>query len=247
MTPPDYSDEFKLDSGLRESMDLTIHMAYFSTSADYQGGNVFLLFLTGEDEDGEPVEIRMSVGGDWTSSDGGKTISHPTKKHINRNTIYGHWLTHALDIPELRNILISRGGPTIAAIWDNLRIHLDLTEIKFGRTLDPQERLMPTSFLGEYTESAASAPTPLTTPTPSTTVTPTTPSPADRIAEAKAKAAAASNGTSTLYDEMVELAKASSSYSDFVSAALARDDVLADEELAVQVADEGGIWATAKS
>lgn len=244
---PDYSDEYKLDSGLRESMDLTVHLAYFSTSADYQNGNVYLLFLTGEDEEGEPVEVRMSVGADWTSADGGKTITHPTKKYINRNTIYGHWLTHAIEIPELRAVLAERGGPTVAAIWDNLRLHLDLTEIKFGKNLDPQERLMPTSFLGVYEDSGTSSTTPLTTPTPSPTVSPAAPSPADVVAQAKAKAAAASNGSSPLYTEMVELAKASSTYSDFVSAALARDDVLADEELAVQVADEGGIWAIAKA
>lgn len=251
---PNYEELFHLDSGLRGNMDLTIHMAYFSTHAEYQNGNTYLLFLTGVDEAGDPQEVRMSVGGDWTSSDGGKTITHPTKKFINRNTIYGHFLSHALEVPELRATLASRGGPLTAAIWDNLIIHLDLTEISFGRNLDPQERLMPTKFLGIYTEGAVPA-TPQTvvadspplTPAPvQATVTPTTPSPADLVAAAKAKAAAQSNGASPLYTEMFELAKSSTTFQDFMGQAFAREDVLADEELAVQVADDkAGIWSAA--
>lgn len=277
MTPQTYEDLFKLDSGLRETMDLTIVMAYFATHAEYQGGRVHLLFLTGFDEAGDEQEVRMSVGGDWSSADGGKTITHPTKSHINRNTIYGHFLTHAMEVPELRDALITQpGGPTTAAIWENLIIHLDLTSISFGRNLDPQERLMPTAFLGRYNSDAPAppatpatpAPAPVASPvppaqvptvptpplpnvdTPATvpTATPTAPSPAELVAQARAQAAAQqANSGSPLYNEMVELAKASATFGDFMAAAFARADVLSDEELAVQVADDtaAGIFAQA--
>jgi hypothetical protein len=262
-------DLFKLDSGLRESMDLTIHMAYFATNADYQGGVPWLLYLTGSDESGDPVEMFMSVGADWSSADGGASITHPTKKFINKSTIYGHWLRHALEIPELREVLVNRdGGPTTAAIWNNLILHLDLVEIKFGKNVDPVERLMPTGFLGVYDENAqvpqapatppvappaapvpAPAPvqqptTPLTAPTPTATV-PSGPTPQERVAAAQAQAAVASNGGSPLYNEMVELAKASPDFQTFMTTAFSRSDVLADESLAIQVAEDGpgGIWA----
>lgn len=276
-----FAEEWKLDSGLRETMDLEIHMAYFATSADYQGGRVILLFLTGSDETGEPVEIRMSAGADWSSQDGGKTIVHPTKKRINKNCIYGHFINAAIECEDnvggqfLRDVLFSRGTPTTADIWTGIKMHLDLTEIKFGKNVDPQERLLPTHFLGLSTESAPALPTPGVPAPPVATVPPTPPAappvppvappvppvapvaappiqptltPAEIVAQAQAQAAATQNGGSPLYTEMMELARASATYGDFTAAAFARNDVLADEELAIQVADEvNGIWPMVKS
>ena len=234
-----YEDAYKLDSGLRESMDLTILNPYFAHNADYQGGKPILLYLNGHDEAGEPVEMFMSVGADWVTADGGKTITHPTKSRVNRNTVYGHWLSHAVEIPELRDILFDRGAPTSADVWLNLVLHLDLTEIKFGKNLDPQERLMPTAFLG-YAEDGTS---PLTTVPAPLTVVPTTTSttsPADIVAAARAT----QNG-SPLYGQMVELAKSSADFPTFLTAALGNPEVLADDNLAQQVADQGQIWAMA--
>lgn len=236
-------DAWKLDSGLREDMVLSIHSAYFSPHADYQGGNAFLLFLIGTDENDEPVETRMSVGGDWTSSDGGKTITHPTKTRINKSTIYGHWIQHSLEIPELAKTLMERGAPTTAAIWEGLILHLQIQEISFGRNLDPQQRLMPTEYMGEVDSQPQ-----LTVVPPTTTVAPAAPAPATDpqaiLAAARAKAAAANN-TSPLHATMLALAGSSPDFATFVTAAFENPDVLADDELAVQVADENGIWAAA--
>lgn len=251
-----YADAWQLDSGLREAMDLEIHLAYFGTSADYQGGRVYLLFLTGSDENGEPAELRMSVGGDWTSPDGGKTIVHPKKTRINKNSIYGHFISSAVALEDvvdgklLRDIMFDRGTPLEADIWVGVKMHLDLQEISFGKNVDPQERLLPTRFLGLSTESAPLAQTPAPVapqqPAPApATVTGAALSPQELVAQAKASAAVTQNG-SALYQEMIQLAKASNSHADFMAAAFARADVLADEELAMQVADEAtGIWPLA--
>jgi hypothetical protein len=219
-------------------MDLTIVNPYFAAnnSGNAPAGTLYL-YLNGFDEKEEPVEMYLSLGADWVTADGGKTITHPTKTRINKSSTYGHWLTHAAEIPELASLLYHRGPPTQADVWTNLVLHLELREIKFGRNIDPSERLMPVAFLGEYSDS------PLTTPATSPTLKP---SPADIVAQAKAKAASA-NGGSPLYDEMISLAKASSNFPAFLAAALANPDVLADDELAQQVADEGGIWAAANS
>jgi hypothetical protein len=221
-------------------MDLNIHAAYFSTHAEYQQGNTYLLFLVGSDENGDPQEIRMSVGADWTSSDGGKTITHPTKRKVNKNSIYGHWIEAAwqceevVDGKRLRDVLAERGNGWEADVWTNVRVHLDLTEIKFGRNLDPQHRLMPTHYLGIDTGEAT-----LTTPAQPATVAPTVSEPS---------APASPNGRSPLFQEMVDLARASSTFPEFQKAAFARDEVLLDEELAEQVADkQGGIWPLAKA
>jgi hypothetical protein len=244
-------------------MDLEIHLAYFGTSQDYQGGRVYLLFLTGSDEDGEPAELRMSVGGDWTSADGGKTIVHPTKKRINKNSIYGHFIARAVELEDvvdgqtLRDVMFDRGNPLTADIWVGVKMHLDLVTISFGKNVDPQERLLPTKYLGLSTESAPlstaspqAAPgfqPPVVPPTPTAPVAPPSLTPLELVQQAKAQAAPAANG-SPLFQEMIQLAKASSSYQEFMAAAFARADVLADEELAVQVADEAsGIWPLAQA
>ena len=39
-----------------------------------------MVWLLGVDENDEPAELRMSIGSDWQSPDGGTTIVHPTKK-----------------------------------------------------------------------------------------------------------------------------------------------------------------------
>jgi hypothetical protein len=249
---PNYADDWKLDSGLRESMDLTIHSSYFSTSADYQGGRVYMLFLLGEDENGDPQELRLSVGSDWSSADGGQTITHPTRRHINKNSIYGHWIQNAIELEDvvdgttLRDVLVNRETPMYAELWIGIKLHLDLVEIKFGRNIDPMERLLPTKYLGIYSEQPLQPPTaPATLPLAST---PAAPSPAEVVAQAKAASAVTANGQSPLYQEMLDLARGSASHAEFQSAAFARADVLADEELAIQVADQAaGIWPLAKS
>lgn len=233
---------WELDSGLNipDTMDFTIYSAYFSTHAEYQSGNTYLLFLLGVDEDGDPQELRMSVGADWTSKDGGKSISHPTKHKVSKNSIYGHWTEAAwacedvVDGKRLRDVLAERGNAWEADTWVNLRLHLDLVQIKFGKNIEPTNRLMPTHYLGIVSEDTPA----LTQPSTPTTVTPTV----------IITSATTSNGASPLFQEMIDLAKASSTFPEFQKAAFERDDVLADEELAEQVADkQGGIWPLAKA
>jgi hypothetical protein len=215
-------------------MDLTIVNPYFAHNADYQGGKPILLYLNGFDENADPVEMFMSVGADWITADGGKTITHPTKTKVNRNSIYGHWLQAALEIPELRDMLFDRGAPTSADVWLNLILHLELREIKFGKNLDPIERLMPVSYLGVYEDSKVSSPNPLTTTQPPLTVVTT-----------EATAPSASTTGSPLRVQMVELARSSANFPAFLSAALGNPEVLADDDLAQAVADQTIIWAEA--
>src|SRR5579872_6617321 len=107
-------------------MVISIQGAYFAPHADYQGGQQLMLWLLGTDEATEPVEIRMSIGADWQTSDGGTTVQHPTKRkqHFNKSSIYGHWIQSCFDIPELAKVLIDRGSPTNAKVWIDLVLHL---------------------------------------------------------------------------------------------------------------------------
>ena len=306
-TPDQVAPGWKLDSGI-SPMDLIIHAAYFSTSADYQNGSQYLLFLIGEDENGEPSDqIKMSVGADWYSTDGGRTIVHQTKKVVGASTIYGHFIHAALELEDrpqgktLYEVLSAKGDATNAEVWVNIKLHLDPVEIKFGRGLDPVTRLMPTKFLGVYDDAAAQqqaaampatpgvpaapvappmaappiappvaaappappvAPGPVAqppmvpaappapvpgVPVPATMAEPTlTPQQAVAQAQEMARQQATSNG-SPLFQEMLDLARNSASFEAFQAAAVGRADVLADEELVVQIMDPSKIWTMTHS
>jgi hypothetical protein len=255
---PDFEipESWQLDSGLREDMVISIHSAYFAPHADYQDGKVLMLWLIGTDENEEPVEVRMSVGADWQTDDG-NVITHPTKRkqHINKNSIYGHWIGFCFEITDLAKVLVSRGDPTDARIWNDLILHLQLKEISFGRNLDPQERLMPTEYFGLVTDSVPATPPPAQpTPPPAPPAQPAPAaqqapalSPQEIVAQARANKmqdAAVTNG-SPLYLRAVEMAKEAPDFATFVGQAFDDADILADDDLAERCADQSQVWATA--
>ncbi len=135
-------EAWELDSGLRDDMVLSIHGAYFAPHAEYQEGKQLMIWLLGTDENDEPAELRMSIGSDWQTPDGGNTITHPTKKkqHINKSCIYGHWISYCFEIPDLAKTLIERGGPTDARIWVGLIIHLQAKTLVWGGDIKQQKR-----------------------------------------------------------------------------------------------------------
>lgn len=247
-------------------MVLSIHASYFATDAEYQGGRQYLLHLIGLDENGDEATIKMSIGPDWDSGDGGNTVTHPTKKqqNINGSTIYGHWLSHALEIPELVAVLRSRGGPTNAKVWEGLIIHLQEREIKFGRTIEPQQRLMPTEYFGLITDAAPMSPNgalpaqgipnvpivpeivpafpPPGQPAPPTVIT----DPSALLAAARASQAAAAAPVNPTYVKYFEMAKVME-WPVFLATALADAEVLADDELAQQIVNQNLLYTQARS
>jgi hypothetical protein len=263
-TSTNVPEAWELDSGLRDDMVLSIHAAYFAPHADYQEGKQLMLFLIGVDENEEPQELRMSIGADWQTPDGGNTINHPTKRkqHINKSSIFGHWINYCFEIPELAQALISRGGPTDARIWIDLILHLQAKTLSWGPNIPDQERLMPTEYFGLTTQlapatvapvqtaPAAPAPPIATAPAPAPAAPPAQPDvvfdPAAALAAAKAAAAPQQNG-SPLFQRAVQLAQAATDFPTFVGAALADTNILADDELALRCADDGagGIWQIA--
>lgn len=268
-------DAWQLDTGLRDDMVIAIHSSYFAPHADYQDGKQLMLWLIGTDENAEAVEVRMSIGADWTTDDG-NIVTHPTKKkqHINKNSIYGFFIQYAFEIPDLARAVIERGealggmGPRDARVWEGLVIHLQNRELKWGRGIDPQERLMPTEYFGLVSEQnapAATVPLPPTAP-PVATPPGAPPIPPQQAAPlavgngpvetldpaalvraaqaAQAQAATVSNG-SPLYAAAFQLAQQAPDFATFLAQALASPEILADEELAMQCADQSQVWAAA--
>lgn len=259
------TDPWKLSSGLRDDMVLSITDAYFAPDAEYQGGRVLLLHLIGLDEMQEAQTIKMSVGADWETSDGGVTITHPTKKQqkINASTIYGHWISHAQEIPELVKELQDRpGGPLNSKVWEGLIIHLQERDLVFGKNIDPQKRLMPTEYFGLLSNTAPATMAPVSAPpvatapplsipavppaaAPPTNGAPSAVDTAALIAQARAAQAAPAPTGSPLYDKYVTLAR-STEWGPFLAAALADPEVLLDDEFAGQVIG-GTLYAQARA
>lgn len=271
-TAPAVPEAWELDSGLRDDMVLSIHGAYFSPHAEYQEGKQLMLWLLGTDENNEPAELRMSIGSDWQTPDGGNTIVHPTKKkqHINKSSIYGHWISHCFEIPALAKTLIDRGGPTDSRIWVGLVIHLQLRTLVWGGDIKDQDRLMPTEFFGLTTDPNAGsvpgmavasppAPAPAAPPAAPPAQPPAPPvqgtPPVDQVFDPQAALAAAraaqnqpqSQNGSPLFTRAMTLAAGAVDFATFLGQAFADSEILADDELAERCADEspGGIWAQA--
>lgn len=260
----DLPDIWKLDSGLREAATVTVVNPYFGYTASYQDGKVLRFNLGCIDEETEPLTIKMSVGSDWSSPDGGKTITHATKSRIMNSSIYGRFIQYALELDDLAKELLSRGmsGPLSAEIWLNVRMRLEAKEFQFGKPgpdNPPRSYLMPVEFLGVDTGSGQTVPASgsvgggdvaTTQPAaPQQTVQPVqspNANPADRIAAARAAAAAKSNSTdSPLISRLRELAKSSPSHEEFMNRAFEIDAVLADDDLANRVATPSGIYTEA--
>lgn len=255
--PYDVPDQWKLDSGLREEVErFTIVSAYFAKTANYQDGKAIRIYLNGFDEDTETVTVKMSVGADWESIDGGKTIVHATKSRINMTSTYGHWLRNAFEIEPLRLALVEADtgkGPTRAEVWLNMVLKLDAKEFQMGRKADdnpPRRFLMPTGYYGYATDAPTGQATQQSASVATAQPAPTTPaqSPAEKIAAARAQAAAVASGqVSPLMAQLQQLARDSGTFTDFMSKAFEIPEVLADDQLATAVAtSDNGIYAQAK-
>jgi hypothetical protein len=258
-------DNWKLDSGLRETVPkFTIASSYFAQTANYQTGIPYRLYLIGFDTETEPFTVKMSVGSDWVSSDGGRTIAHPTKKRINNSSTYGHWIYESMSLPGLREELVARTqaqfnglGPLAAGIWDNMILRLATKSYQFGRvTADnpPRNFLMPAEFLGLDTgqgdgnsvQSLVVAPPTQPVVAEPAVSTQASPTPAERVAAARA----ARNGPVTsnpLMTQLYDLAKSCPTHDEFMQKAWEIDEVLADDKVAELVADPSAIYSQART
>lgn len=279
-------DLWELDSGLREGV-MTVVSASFSFTAGYNNGNTMLLTLIGYDEAGEEMSAKYSCGGDWDTPDGGRTITHPSKSKINKNSAYGHFLDYAMKLPELLALLKQRGTPRTAAIWHTLILDLENVEFSYGKNKTGEQipssvRLMPVAFKGVASGNgpapapAQNIPQMQTVPqvvqpiasVPATIVQqPLTPlsvpanvSPADAVAAARAAqvqpqpvqspvvatpAVSVTPVGSPLFMKAWQLALTADSHAAFMTKAFQDAEILADDELATQVADPNGPFAPA--
>lgn len=225
--------------GIRD-FEFTVTGAYFASSEKYNqavGGDADILFLhwigTTDLDDrpvllGEDFHPSYKVGPDWTTVDGGKTVTYGGKSKTPRmgggQGGYGGLCSRVVElIPEgTPGDPLEKGHPSNASIWIGTKWYMEDVKVQPGTQWE-KNVLMPTQFLG--IEGAASAPTATPTAAPTT---------------------ASDSTTSTLRDIVVTLAKESATYQEFQAKALQLPNISADSGLIREVLDQSGIYAQAQ-
>jgi hypothetical protein len=240
-------EDFDLETGLRDAYDIVIDAASFAFDPAYNNGNTMLLILQGHDEEGNVVQERLSVGGDWSTADGGHTIQHPKgKARINQISIYGHWIRAAASCPGFPEAAKAVGlTPLRSDGWNNMVFHLEARELEFGSRNKRNEqsgpgtvtRLLPVAFLGIYDEASGLI-TPVGVPSPQL---PTQPQPAS--VPPAATNGTATPGANTLIDQLTALAKTSPTHGDFLGKAISIPGVTADDNLVAAIGNPNGFYA----
>jgi hypothetical protein len=147
-------DPFAPGSNIKENFDGTLKCVFEkSENSDNYNAHMFIRAT-----DGEEVETFLSLGRDWVSYDGGKSVEHPRGEatKFNAQTTYSEWITFAMGgfdgekgDPDARPAELGRGlgaarilrdrnrelgnrGPQVASIWDGLSFHFDVVK-RHGR------------------------------------------------------------------------------------------------------------------
>jgi hypothetical protein len=253
---PNYDAEWETETGLASEYDLIIDEAYFGFDAKYQEGEALLIHWKGRAfepngkfdepllisaEDGNAVHVMYPVGADWDTPDDGKTAAKPGKTAFNQRSIYG------MIIQELKtgdvsggNVVISRGGPRTAAIWEGVKLHLKSREIVY-KGLGVTNRLMPVKVYGLDRSGSAASSAPATSGTGTgDEVAAKRKALLEKARAAKAAEAGGSgNGKPAYVVTLEELAKQSPTHEAFIEPALRIEELLLDERLANEVVDDG--------
>jgi len=239
---------WETESGLPDDFDLTVREAWFAKDARYKDGEVLLLHWQGAvEKDGEEEELETPIifpcGSGWNSYDGGKTAEHEKgRKRFINSSIYGRLIDRCVKDLGMMDLMLRRGDPRVAKVWEGLKFHLKREKIEFGSKLEPIERLMPDKFLGEVKGGKL-------TPAKATAARPKQETKPKEEAEAKEETVAGSDDKKRklLLAKLKAEAKKAASFDEFYEKAVEIEGVTDDEEILAQVIDEeAGIYAQAK-
>jgi hypothetical protein len=149
-------DPFAPGSNLKEDFDGVVKEVRFEKSS--QGDN-YTAHVIVQADDGDEVESFLSLGKDWVTYDGGRSVEHPrgARMKFNGQTGYSEWITFAMGgfdgdrhdpdaepadiqlgrgaagVLRERNRRLDNRGPQMAELWEGLRFHFDVVN-RHGRT-----------------------------------------------------------------------------------------------------------------
>jgi len=163
-TPKQEATTWDTETGLPNDIDAWIANARFGLKDEYaqvvqaSGGEGLMLLFDLIDAAGELVGSQgYSIGTGWIPSDDGKSISHPKRKNVVTNTMYGQLQNRVRK--DLGIKMEERGLPTDARCWDGLGFHWMQQE---HDTVSGEKRtgIMPVMVLAERKPGAAPAAAP---------------------------------------------------------------------------------------
>jgi len=235
-------EAFKTDSGRINDYVITVTDAYFEVVPGYRDGTDWFLHWVGTtDSESQPIMDRegyhpsWKLGDGWTSVDGGKTVSHPTKENFHAQSAAGELIDTLIAITsedgEAKFDPDPLAGddvdPIHAGWYVGMKFMMGESEHTFN--IDGSDQIsvrpMPTEYLGMA-------------------------DPAESPAPAAAAPAASPNGVSkATLAKLKALAKKSDDHETFEVGALDLDGVVEDEALLDQIVDAGpaGFYATARA
>jgi hypothetical protein len=128
--------------------------ASFNYDAQYQNGEVLVFILEGEcDHEFWNGYQLYSIGTGWETEDN-QIVEHPTRDGFVNSTNYARFFTAALEIEEIRDVLMERDsegsgeGPADASIWEGLTLLLEAVEIPgFNKGDKPRNVLLPVGLV----------------------------------------------------------------------------------------------------
>lgn len=167
MTTPKPESTWDTETGLPNDIDAWIANARFGVKDEYaqvvqaSGGEGLMFLVDLIDGNGELVGSQgYSIGTGWIHSDDGKSISHPKRKNVVTNTMYGQLQNRVRK--DLGVKMEERGLPTDGRSWDGLGFHWMQQE---HDTVSGEKRtnLMPVLVLAAKAAGAAPAAAPAAT------------------------------------------------------------------------------------
>lgn len=145
---------WETETGLPHDVDAWIANPKFGYKDEYaqavqatgaEGGLMFMFDLVAQD--GELVGSQgYSVGTGWIPSEDGAEITHPKRKNVVGNSMYGQLQNRT--VKDMGVDMPARGLPTQAKSWDGLGFHWMLEDHLTVKG-DKKQGLMPVEFLEE--------------------------------------------------------------------------------------------------
>jgi len=146
-------DPFAPGSNLKENFDGTITSVKFEKQ---ENGDNYTAHMIVHADDGDEPESFLSLGRDWVSYDGGRSVEHPrgNNSKFNAQTTYSEFIVFAMggfdgdtDDENARTVNVEKGlgaaqvmrernrqldnrGPQMADLWLGLRFHFDVVKRK---------------------------------------------------------------------------------------------------------------------
>jgi len=168
MTTPKGQGSWDTETGLPNDIDAWIGNARFGLKDEYaqvvqaSGGEGLMFLIDLIDAAGELVGSQgFSIGTGWIVSEDGRSISHPKRKNVVTNTMYGQLQNRVRK--DLAVKMEERGLPTDARCWDGLGFHW-MQEEHATVSGDKRTSLVPVLVLPARAPGAAPAAAPAAAP-----------------------------------------------------------------------------------